>query len=106
VKVPFDQGVPAPLRRALPGHEIETAFECGWSRLGNGELNAAAGAARFDVVLTTDRNLKYQQNLSERRIAIVALSTTSWPRIQRATAEAAHALDAAAPGTYAEATIP
>ncbi len=79
----FDQGTPVPLRRALIGHDVETAFERGWSRLANGELLSAAEAAGFAVLVTTDRNLRYQQHLPARRIAVVVLSTTSWPRIQR-----------------------
>ena len=83
MKVLFDQGTPAPLRKALAGHTVETAFERGWSTLQNGQLIAAAEAAGFHVFVTTDRNLKYQQNLGTRTIAIVVLLTTSWPRIER-----------------------
>jgi hypothetical protein len=80
---PFDQGTPVPLRRHLQPHTVETAAELGWSELGNGELIAAAEEAGFDLMITTDQNLRYQQNLAERRIGIVVLMTTSWPRIQR-----------------------
>jgi hypothetical protein len=83
VKVLFDQGTPAPLRKALIGHTVETAYERGWSTLQNGLLIAAAATAGFDVFVTTDRNLKYQQNLATRTIAIVVLLTTSWPRIEQ-----------------------
>lgn len=71
----FDQGTPAPLRHALVGHAVETAYERGWSSLNNGELIAAAEAAGFEVLVTTDKNLKYQQNLTGRCIAIVVLHT-------------------------------
>ena len=86
MRVLFDQGTPAPLRRILSSHAVETAFECGWSTLKNGELLTAAEMAGFEVLVTTDANLRYQQNLSARRIAIVVLSTTSWPRIRSASA--------------------
>ena len=80
MRVLFDQGKPAPLRRVLPLHIVETAFERGWSTLVNGELLSAAEAAGFDVLVTTDMNLRYQQDLASRRIAIVLLTSTSWPR--------------------------
>jgi hypothetical protein len=54
VKVLFDQGTPVPLRRALPGHDVSTAYEMGWSTLMNGELLAAAEAAGFAAIVTTD----------------------------------------------------
>jgi hypothetical protein len=59
VLVLFDQGTPAPLRHALAGHVVETAYERGWSSLKNGELIAAAESAGFEVFVTTDKNLKY-----------------------------------------------
>lgn len=102
----FDQGTPAPLRQLLPLHHVATAFERGWAKLQNGELLDAAETAGFDVLVTTDSNLKYQQNLSVRRIAIVVLSTTSWPRIRTAGALVAQAVDAAVPGAYIEVRIP
>jgi hypothetical protein len=106
VRALFDQGTPAPLRQFLPLHDVATAFERGWARLQNGELLDAAETAGFDVLVTTDSNLKYQQNLSTRRIAIVVLSTTSWPRIRAAVATVAQAVDAAVPGGYVEVRIP
>ena len=77
MKVLFDQGTPVPLRRHLANHQVSTAFELGWATLKNGELLRQAEAAGFSVLITTDRNLKHQQNLSERTIALVVLSTTS-----------------------------
>lgn len=78
MRVLFDQGTPVPLRRALVGHSVATAFEMGWAELSNGELLNAADSA----LITTDRNLRYQQNLAGRRLAILVLPTTSWPVIQ------------------------
>jgi hypothetical protein len=72
----FDQGVPLPLRRALARHVVSTAHQVGWSTLSSGELLAAA-EEKFDVLITTDQNLPYQQTLSDRRLAIVILSTTN-----------------------------
>ncbi len=70
MKVLFDQGTPAALRRELTGHLVATAFEMGWAELGNGDLIAAAEAA-FDALITTDQNLRYQQNLSDRKLAVL-----------------------------------
>jgi predicted nuclease of predicted toxin-antitoxin system len=102
VKVLFDHGTPAPLRRELIGHEVTTAYERGWSALKNGELIAAAEAGNFEVLVTTDKNLKYQQNLSGRSLAIVVLWTTSWPKIQKSVPRVRAAVDQAAKGSYAE----
>ena len=106
MRVLFDQGTPAPLRRLMPHHDVVAAYERGWSTLKNGELILAAEAQGLQVLVTTDMNLKYQQNLASRTIAIVVLSTTSWPRIQAATERVVAAIDAAAPGTYAEVAVP
>ena len=105
MRVLFDQGTPAPLRHVLVGHSVETAFELGWGTLQNGALIAAAESNGFDVLLTTDKNLKYQQNLSGRRLAIVVLSTTSWPRIRVVAAKVAEAVAGAVPGSYAEVLV-
>lgn len=102
MRVLFDQGTPAPLRQLLLGNEVETAYERGWSILQNGELIAAAEAAGFGVFVTTDRNLKYQQNLAERRMAIVVSLTTSWPRIKAASAPVVIAVNESFPGGYVE----
>ena len=102
MRILFDQGTPAPLRRSLPSHSIQTAHELGWSSLSNGDLLAAAQREQFDALVTTDKNLRYQQNLADRRIAILVLPTTSWPTIQRHTHSIAMALQAMSPGGYAE----
>ena len=106
MRVLFDQGNPAPLRHLLRGHVGSTAYELGWSTLENGELLAAAEGQAFESLVTTDMSLKYQQNLGARRIAIVVLGTTSWPRIKAAVEGVVMAIGTAAPGTYAEVAIP
>ena len=73
MKILFDQGTPVPLRRCLPAHSVTTAFEQGWCDLENGKLLDAAEQSGFELMLTTDSNLQYQQNLTERRIAIIVL---------------------------------
>lgn len=82
MRVLFDQGTPVPLRRYLSHHSVTTVFEKGWSMLQNGELLSAAEQEAFDILVTTDQNLKYQQNLAALRLAIVVLMTTSWPVIE------------------------
>ena len=106
MQVLFDQGTPAPLRHLLSGHVVETAHERGWSSLQNGDLIAAAEAAGFDVFVTTDRNLKYQQNLADRHMAVVVLLATSWPRIKAASAPVVMAVNKSAVGGYVEVAIP
>jgi hypothetical protein len=102
VRVLFDHGTPAPLRRSLVGHQVTTAYERGWSALQNGELIAAAEAGQFEVLVTTDKNLRYQQNLTGRALAIVVLWTTSWPKLQKALPRVQAAVDSANIGSYIE----
>jgi len=101
MKILFDHGTPAPLRRQLPGHEISTAYEMGWAKLNNGDLLAAAEKS-FDAFITTDQNLRYQQNLTGRRLAILVLPTTSWPEIQKHTKKIFDVVIALKPGDFVE----
>jgi predicted nuclease of predicted toxin-antitoxin system len=105
MKILFDQGTPAPLGDALIGHLVATAYEMGWSRLRNGEILSAA-ETRFDALITTDQSLRYQQNLSGRRLAILTLPTTSWPKLQQHVAKIAKAVDDLRPGDFVELTLP
>lgn len=105
MKILFDQGTPVPLRRELVGHDVATAFEMGWAELDNGDLLQAAEGA-FDVLVTTDQNLRHQQSLSGKRLAILVLPTTSWPRIQRNAQEVVAAVSALGPGEIRELTLP
>jgi hypothetical protein len=74
MQILFDQATPVPLRRHLHGHTVRTAAQQGWATLKNGDLLVAAEAAGFDLLLTTDKNIRYQQNLAGRKIAIVVLA--------------------------------
>ena len=80
MRILFDQGTPAPLRRHLDGHEVDTAAERGWSDLDNGDLIENAEREGYDVLITTDQNMRYQQNLAGRMLAVVVLLSTAWPR--------------------------
>src|SRR3974390_280002 len=101
MRILFDQGTPVPLKQHLTGHTVSTAYEQGWATLSNGELLAAAEKA-FDLLVTTDQNLRYQQNLAGRKLAIIVLPTTSWPQIEKHTAEVIAAISSIKPGDYKE----
>lgn len=102
MKILFDQGTPVPLRRHLHPHRIDTVGELGWATLTNGKLLAAAGEAGHEVLVTTDQNLQYQQNLKTRKIAVVVLKTTSWPRIRSGILRVVEAIEKASAGSYIE----
>ena len=105
MKVLFDQGTPVPLRRYLRSHQVKTVYELDWSTLQNGALISQAEAGGFEVLVTTDRNWKYQQNLGKRRVAVVVLLSTSWPKIQNRVSAVVTAVDQATPGSYVEVEI-
>jgi hypothetical protein len=102
----FDQGTPVPLRRTLSNDSVTTVYEHGWSTLQNGQLLAMAEQAGFDVFVTTDQNLKYQQHLTGRRLAILVLGSTSWPRIKPHSDAIRQVIEQLAPGAYHEFPIP
>jgi predicted nuclease of predicted toxin-antitoxin system len=106
MKLLLDQGTPVPLRNHLPGHTVETAYEKGWSNLKNGDLLTWAEAEGFDALITTDQNLRYQQNLSRRKISVVVLLTTNWPRIKNHIALIVQVIDKLHPGSYEEILFP
>jgi len=102
MRILFDQGTPLPLRHLLIGHDVETAFEKGWATLDNGDLLSAAEDASFQILVTTDQNLRYQQKIQNRRIAILVLPTTRWPQIRVHAPDVVAAVDAIVPGEYRE----
>lgn len=105
MKILFDQGTPVPLRRYLVGHSIQTVYEQGWSTLSNGELLAQAEQGGYDLLVTTDQNLRYQQNLMNRRLAILVLLSTSWPRIRLRLDLIRAEVDSISAGEYKEVPI-
>ena len=106
MRVLFDQATPVPIRPHLEGHDVRTAAQEGWDTLKNGELLAAAEASGFDVLLTTDKNIRYQQDLSQRKIAIVVLGEQQWPRLRSHVRLVAEAINLALPGSYTEVDLP
>ena len=105
MKVLFDQGTPVPLRRHLHPHLVDTSAERGWTTLQNGELLNQAEAGSYEAFITTDRNLKYQQNLAGRKIRILVLTTTSWPKISKKVAQIRDALEKIDVSGYIEVDI-
>jgi len=105
MKILFDQGTPAPLRRYLVGHSVDTAYERGWSDLRNGDLLARAEMDGYELLITTDQNMRYQQNLSGSRLGILVLLSTSWPRIQLRIGDVQAVIDGMQPGAYREVPI-
>ena len=106
MRVLFDQGVPRGLAAALRGHEVTEARKRGWEKLSNGELLKLAEDAGFDLLLTTDKNVRYQQNLAGRRISIVVLGNSPWWLVRQHLDRIVAALNTALPGSYTEVDIP
>ena len=103
MRILFDQGTPLPLQKALAHHQIETAFRKGWAELKNGDLISAA-EIEFDALITSDKNLKYQQRVTGRKLAILVLPTNVWPILRAREKEIAEAVDRLKPGDYVEIT--
>ena len=105
MRILFDNGTPRQLRRQLFGHDVETCRERGWDRLTNGELLDRAEDAGFELLITTDQGMRYQQNMSNRRLSVVVLMNTAWPRIARRTEAIRSAIEVAVPGEFMEVSI-
>ena len=93
MKILFDVNTPATLARSLRGHDVTRAGRLGWLRLENGALLDAAENAGFDVLATCDQNIRYQQNFSDRKLAVVILSTNHWPTLRPVAARIASVVD-------------
>jgi hypothetical protein len=102
----FDHVTPRGIAPFLRGHSVTRARERGWDTQSNGDLLAEAERAGFDVFVTADKNMRYQQNLAGRTIALVVLSTPQWPRIRLYVERIAAAVNAATAGSYIEVDIP
>ncbi len=106
MRILFDHGTPFPLRPSLTGHSIIRTQDMGWDRLSNGELLTAAEQAGFELLLTTDKNIRYQQNLAGLQIAMVVLGTSQWPVPRLYVQRVAAAVNAVTLGSYTEVDIP
>ena len=105
MRVLFDQGTPVPLRRHLSDHRVETAYERGWSNLRNSALLDRAEVEGFELLITTDQSLRHQQNLDARRLSVLVLMSTSWPRIEARVDGIVAAIESIAPGECVEVPI-
>ena len=106
MRILFDHGTPAPLQSFLTGHTVRETKALGWDTFKNGELLTAAEAAGFDVLITTDKNIRYQQNLTSRTIAIVVLGNAQWPVLRLHVARVVVAVNAATPGSFTDVDVP
>ena len=106
MRILFDHSTPAPLRRYLQDHEVVEAIDRGWDRLSNGDLLSEAERAGFEVFITADKNIRYQQNLTGRTIAIIELGTPRWPVVKHYVEKISIAIASVTPGSYTVVEIP
>jgi hypothetical protein len=105
VRILFDECVPWPLHKELPAHNCRTAQQMQWKRIKNGELLSLA-EPQFDLFLTSDQNLRYQQNLQGRSIAVLELSTNKLRRLLAAAQLIRETLASMQPGEFRQLEIP
>ena len=106
MKILFDHGTPAPLRRDLHGHVVDTAKERGWDRLGNGDLLDVVEREGYELLITTDQSMKYQQNLAQRPLSVIVVLSTTWPYSLEGTEAIRAAIEGIQPGEVREVPIP
>ncbi len=100
-RVLLDENLPQRLRLLLAGHEVATVAYCGWAGVSNGALIVAAEGAGFDVMITADQGINYQQNLKDRRLAVVVLSTNRNSVVIDSALHILNAIEAVQPGGFA-----
>jgi len=106
MRILFDQGVPRGLAASLQSHDVTEARKLKWERISNGALLKVAEDAGFDLLVTTDKNVRYQQNLSDRKISIVVLGQSPWWLVRQNLGAIVAAVNATKPGSYFEVDIP
>ena len=105
-RVLFDKNVPYPLRRHLSDFEVKTAEEEGWGQIENGELIDRAEQADYQILVTCDQNVRYQQNLTHRTLSMVVLGSNIWPSVKNKLEEIQEAVWVASPGSFQFIEIP
>jgi hypothetical protein len=100
MRILLDEDTPIGVRRILPGHDVRTVPEMGWAGYTNGQLLDEAEKAGFDALITCDQNMVFQQNLAGRNIAVVVLSTNTWPIIRSQPQSVRRAVSNATPGNF------
>ncbi len=106
MRILFDHNTPQLLRRRLFGHDVDVAEERGWDTLSNGDLLDRAEQAGYEVVITADRSIPYQQNMVNRLLALIVLGANRWPLIEPRVEDVRAALDGIQPGEVREVPIP
>lgn len=105
MRILFDKSAPNGLARHLEGHTVSMAEQCGWGSMENGDLLTIAEQSGYELFLTADKNLRYQQNFAGRRISIVVLGQSPWPLVRQHVAAIIAAVSAATPGSFVEVDI-
>jgi hypothetical protein len=105
MRILLDENAPSGLRRILAGHDVRTAPEMGCARYSNGQLLDEAEKGGFEALITGDRSLQFQQNLTGRNIAVTIFSTNAWPIIRTQPQTVQRAVANASPGTFSFATL-
>jgi predicted nuclease of predicted toxin-antitoxin system len=100
LRILFDQNAPRQIGTNLTEHDVKTALQMGWDAIANGELIDAAEKAGFDVIITADQNLRYQQKLTGRRLALIVLTTNHWDIIRPNVGKIIAAVEVIQPGDY------
>lgn len=106
MKILFDNGTPNPIARSLFGHHVTFARKIGWHEFENGELIQRAEEAGYELLVSTDKNIRYQQNLAGRKMALIVLGQQQWPVVRLHLDKIVAAVNACTPGSYAEVEIP
>jgi hypothetical protein len=106
LKILFDHGTPRPLRRELSGHSVDTAADKGWDRLANGDLIDIAEQDGYEILITTDQNMRHQQSLTCRRLAIIVLLSGAWPYTKGRIEDIRATIAEVQPGDLREVYIP
>ena len=106
MRILLDESVPQKLRLLIEGHTVVTAIFQGWSGFRNGVLLTAAEEAGFDLLITADQEMRYQQNLTGRQLALLILNTNNWDRVKTGVAHILGALENVTRGSYTEVKIP
>lgn len=101
MRIILDESAPQKLRLLIPGkHTVVTTWFQGWSGLKNGALLHASEAAGFELFITADQELSYQQNLTGRKMSLIVLSTNNWGLVRSSITRILAAIDAATPGSF------
>jgi hypothetical protein len=106
MRILFDHGTPSGIASALTSHQITEARDRGWETLSNGDLLRAAEQDGFDLLLTTDKRIRYQQNLTSRKIGIIVLGNSTWRIVRLHLEKIAAVVAETRPGSYVEIEIP